>query len=150
MQLWVKYSILIAIIYALWTILWELLIKQSKSECYCHSLKVYIIAGIIAFLFLIYHIKNKCKHHKNIKEIFKESTSIYILFIVISLCIMISNYYWVKAVQLNTNAGYITTIANFSVIIITIFSAYKYSYKIKLKHIIGIFITLYGAHLVIS
>ena len=134
MQLWIKYSIFIAIIYAIWTILWELLIKKNKSECYCQSLKVYIIAGIVAFLFLVYHIKNKCEHHNNITDIFKESTSIYILFIAISICIMISNYYWVQAVQLNTNAGYITTIANFSVIIITLFSAYKYSYKINLKN----------------
>ena len=150
MQLWLKYSILIAVIYTLWTILWEFLLKKSKSKCYCHSLKVYIMAGVIAFLFLIYHIKTKCEHHENIIDIFKESKSIYALFIVISICILISNYYWVKAIELDTNAGYITTIANLSVIVITLFSAYKYSYKIKLKHIIGIFVTLYGAHLVVT
>lgn len=150
MQLWLKYSILIAVIYTLWTILWEFLIKKSKSKCYCNSLKVYVIAGIIAFVFLIYHIKTKCKHHENITDIFKESKSIYTLFFFISLCILISNYLWVKALKLYINAGYITTITNLSVIIITLFSAYKYSYKIKLKHIIGIFVTLYGAHLVVT
>jgi len=150
MQLWLKYSIFIAVLYTLWTILWELLIKKSKSKCYCQSLKVYIVAGIIAFLFLIFHIKSNCGHHEKISDIFKESKSIYILFIVISVCILISNYFWVKAIELDTNAGYITTIANLSVIVITLFSAYKYSYKIKLKHIIGIFITIYGAHLVVT
>ncbi len=150
MELWIKYSILIAVIYTLWTILWEFLLKKSKSKCYCHSLKVYIMAGIVAFLFLIYHIKTKCDHHNKISDIFKESKLIYTLFIVISICILISNYFWVKAIELDTNAGYITTITNLSVIVITLFSAYKYSYKITFKHVIGIIITLFGAHLVVT
>lgn len=150
MQLWIKYSILIAILYTLWTILWEFTLKQNKPKCYCSSLKIYIIAGIIAFLFLIFHIKSNCAQHAKISDIFKETKSIYLIFISISICILISNYCWVKAIELDTNSGYITTITNLSVIIITLFSAYKYSYKITLKHIIGIIITLYGAHLVIT
>ena len=122
MHLWIKYSILIAILYTLWTILWEFLIKNNKSKCYCLSLKVYVIAGIIAFLFLIFHIKSNCTNHENIIDIFKEPKSIYVIFIVISICILISNYFWVKAIELNTNSGYITTIANLSAIIITLFS----------------------------
>lgn len=150
MQLWLKYSIIIAVIYTLWTILWEILIKKNKTKCYCLSLKVYVIVGIIAFLFLIFHIKSNCNDHKKITDIFKESKSIYFIFIIISICVLISNYFWVKAIELDTNSGYITTIANLSVIIITLFSAYKYSYKITLKHVIGIIITLFGAHLVIT
>jgi len=150
MELWIKYSIFIAVLYTLWTILWEVLIKKNKEKCHCLSLKVYVMVGIVAFLYLIFHIKYKCNHHEKISDIFKESKSIYLLFIVIAICILISNYYWVKAVETDINAGYVSTISNLSVIIVTLFSAYKYSYKITLKHIIGIFITLYGAHLVIT
>lgn len=150
MQIWIKYSILIAIIYTLWTILWEILLKNSKSKCFCRSLKVYIIAGVISFLFLIYHIKNNCNHHNTISDIFKESKSAYALFFVIAICSLLSNYFWVKAIKTDTNSGYITTITNLSVILITLFSAYKYSYKITLKHVIGIIITLFGAHLVVT
>lgn len=150
MQEWIKYSILIAVLYTLWTVFWEFLIKKNKSTCYCLSLKVYIMAGVIAFLFLIYHVKTSCEYHEKISDIFKEPKSIYILFIVISICILISNYCWVKAISFDTNAGYITTIANLSVVVITIISAYKYSYKITLKHVLGILVTLYGAHLVVT
>ena len=150
MELWIKYSIGIAVLYTLWTLLWEFLVKENKSKCYCLSLKVYIMAGIIAFLFLIYHVKSKCDHHDTFSDIFKETKSMYLIFIIIAICILISNYYWVKAIQSDINIGYITTIANLSVIIITIYSAYKYSYKLTFKHIIGILITLFGAHLVIS
>lgn len=150
MEPWIKYSIGIAVLYTLWTILWEFLIKENKSKCYCLSFKVYIMAGIIAFIFLIFHVKSKCDDHDTISDIFKETKSVYILFIIIAICILIANYYWVKAMETDTNVGYITTIANLSVIIITLFSAYKYSYKIKLKHVLGIFITLFGAHLIMT
>jgi uncharacterized membrane protein len=150
MEPWIKYSVLIAVFYTLWTILWEFLIKKNSSKCFCLSLKVYIMAGVIAFLFLIFHVKNKCDNHDTISDIFKEKKSVYVLFVIIAICMLLANYFWIKAVNTDKNVGYISSIANLYVIMVTLFSAYKYSYKVTIKHVIGILIILFGTHLIMT
>jgi uncharacterized membrane protein len=150
MQSWIKYSIIIAILYAIWTIMWESLIKNNKKDCYCLALKIYLITGIIVFIFLIFHAKLTCKDHNGVIDLFKESKKTYLYIILISLCILLSTVLWVKAIKTSINAGFITTITNMSVIIITLYSAYRFKSRLDIKHLIGILITIYGAHLVIS
>ena len=147
MQEWLKYSIYLIILYTIWTIIFEYIVKKHTS-CFCITLKTYIIAGILAFIYLIYHIKHNCKHFNNLSDIKNISSVLLLLIVFMALCVLITNKLWINALDHNVNAGYIGSISNMYIILVTIISAYLFNSNITKKNIFGIIIMITGAYLI--
>ena len=67
MESWIIYGLILAIIYAVWTILLENTSKKLNN-CFCFTLLIYIIAGLIALIYYFIHIKYTCTHGHSIRE----------------------------------------------------------------------------------
>jgi drug/metabolite transporter (DMT)-like permease len=146
MENWLKYSLYIVIFYTLWTIVFEYIIKRY-TDCFCIILITYVLTGILALLYLQYHIKTDCKIFNNIGDIKKIPNIILLFMVIIALSVLITNKLWIKALENNTNAGYVGSIANMYIIFVTLISAYLFQSKLTLKNIGGIIIMLGGAYL---
>jgi hypothetical protein len=64
-------------------------------------IKIYMIVGILAFLFFLYHVKNECKHACTIKENIMEKTSFkgYSYIFIIAILILLSNRFILNAFE---------------------------------------------------
>jgi drug/metabolite transporter (DMT)-like permease len=149
MKKWFMYSLIVVIIYTLWTLLYEQIIKK-QDDCFCMPLKIYMIVGILAFLFFLYHVKNECKHACTIKENIMEKTSFkgYSYIFIIAILILLSNRFILNAIIDKGNSGYVYSIANTYIIVVTLISAYMSNTTINKKDIIGIFAILTGTTII--
>ncbi len=147
MKEWIKYSLYLVILYTLWTIIFEYIIKKY-TNCFCVTLATYVVAGILAFIFLVYHIKYSCKHFDNLGDVRNTSGVILVLILFMGLCVLITNKLWSKAIDNNINAGYIGSISNLYIIFVTIISSYLFTHKISNKKVIGIISMLLGTYLI--
>jgi heme/copper-type cytochrome/quinol oxidase subunit 2 len=70
-------------------------IINEHINCFCITLKITVIMGILSFIYLLFHIKYEChKNHKNHKNhnnvIFDGQQSVWILTILISVLMLFS------------------------------------------------------------
>jgi uncharacterized membrane protein len=149
MEPWLYYALVIAIIYTIWTILQEYIIKKH-DDCSCINFKIYIIAGLIAFLYLLYHVKSReCKHSKTITDVLKYSDNkVWIMILIIGILVIIATRYWTFAVIDNGNSGYVTAVTNISIVFITLYSSYAYTNRIDIQKIFGMILTIIGIGLI--
>lgn len=147
MENWIKYSLYLVILYTLWTLIFEYIVKKH-TNCFCIILFTYIFAGIIALILLLSHVKKDCKHMNKITDINNLSPMILGLIIFVSFCIILSNKIWIKALENGKNSGYIGSISNLYIIFVTILSSYIFAHKINNKSIIGIVLMLIGSYLI--
>lgn len=145
MESWVYYTFSIIILYAIWAIGMEILVKKYKS-CACISLQTYMFAGLIAFILFYYHIKNGCDHYNNVSDIFSAPKILLIGLIIVAFVIILANRTWVKAVSVS-NAGFVSAISNSYVVIVTLLSAYLFKTKIKPLQYLGIGAIIGGCYL---
>jgi len=146
MEKWIYYSLILVIIYIIWTIMFEYVIKKH-TDCLCISLFTYIIAGIISILILKNHIHTgECKHYESISDIKNISKTLLLFLIIMAICIILVNKYWAHALSHGGNSGHITSISNLSIIFVTVISTYLFDTKIKKEHIIGIGLMLGGSY----
>jgi uncharacterized membrane protein len=149
MEPWLYYALMIALIYTIWTILQEYIIKKH-DDCSCINFKIYIIAGLIAFIYLLYHVKsNECKHSKSLKEVISYTDNkVWIMILIIGILIIIATRYWTFAVINNGNSGYVTAVTNISIVFITLYSSYAYTSHLNMQKILGIILMLFGIGLI--
>jgi len=147
MEKWIYYSVLIVIVYVVWTSLYEYMVKKY-TKCFCTILILYLIVGVLAFIFLLRHINNGCSHYKSITDIKNTPKIIFLFLIIMALCVIISNKLFVNGVSTGVNAGYIGSISNLYIIFVTIISSYLFNTKISNKNIFGIILMFGGAYLV--
>lgn len=145
MEGWVYYTFSIIILYAIWALGMEILVKKYKN-CACISLQTYIFAGIIAFILFYYHIKKGCDHYHCVSDIFSAPKILLIGLIIVAFVIILANRTWTKAVSLS-NAGFVSAISNSYVVIVTILSAYLFKTKIKPLQYLGIGSIIGGCYL---
>ena len=144
MYSWVYYSLLIIIIYTIWTVTYEVIIK-NHDNCLCVPLKMYIITGIFAVLFYLYHINTECKHGNTINIFNTTSIKVILMLAFISFLILLSNRYWLKALIKKGNSGYVAALTNTYIILVTFISAYMYNNSIEKQHVAGIFAIIIGS-----
>ena len=145
MEKWIVYSLIVVIIYAIWTLIYEEIVKKHDN-CFCMQLKIYMIVGILSFLYFLYHIQSDCNHGKTIKEsINGTSNKAYLYIIIIAILSIMANKFILKAILDKGNSGYVYSIANTYIIIVTLASAYLYNTEIKKKDIMGIFAIIAGS-----
>ena len=145
MEEWLIYSLIVVIIYTVWTMLYEEVVKKH-DDCLCMPLKMYILVGIFAVFFLFYHVKNECKHGTDIKNTIQSTNLKSLLYIgLIAILILMANRFLLKAILDKGNSGYVYSVTNMYIIIVTVLSAYFYNTEIKKKHIFGILTILVGS-----
>ncbi len=145
MEEWLVYSLIVVIIYTVWTLLYEEIVKKH-DDCACMPLKMYMIVGVLALIFFIYHVKHECKHGDKISSCIKSTnTKVFIYISVIAIFILLSNRFLLKAIIEKGNSGYVYSITNMYIIMVTILSAYLYNTKVERKHMIGIAAILVGS-----
>jgi uncharacterized membrane protein len=145
MEEWLMYSLIVVIIYTVWTILYEEILKKH-DDCACMPLKMYMIVGILALIYFIYHVKHECKHGDKITHSLKSTNSkVFIYISIIAVFVLLSNRFLLKAIVDKGNSGYVYSITNMYIIMVTILSAYLYNTKIEKKHIIGIVAIIFGS-----
>ncbi len=141
----ISYIVIIIVLYSMWTIIMEA-ISKNYSSCFCITLKTYIFAGIMALILMYFHVKNDCKHHDTLKDIINTPIIIIIGLILVSLVIIISNKYWLKAVT-QSNSGFVSALSNVYIVIVAILSAFLFKSKIKQQHYFGILAIVGGSYL---
>ncbi len=148
MEKWLYYSIILIIVYIIWTIIFEYIAKKH-TNCFCVTLFTYIIAGLICIILLHNHIySGKCKHFGNFGDIKDISKPVLFFIIILSVCIIISNRMWMNGISSGGNSGYIGSVSNLYIIFVTVISAYMFKNKIKKEHIAGILLMTGGAFLI--
>lgn len=147
MEKWVYYSVLIVIVYVIWTSLYEYMVKKY-TKCFCTVLILYLIVGFLAFIFLLRHINNGCTHYKSITDIKNTPKIIFVFLVIMALCVIISNKLLVNGMSTGINAGYIGSISNLYIIFVTIISSYLFNTKVSNKNIMGIVLMFGGGYLV--
>jgi len=149
MEPWLYYTIIIALIYTIWTIMQEYIIKKHDN-CFCINLKIYIIAGIVAFLYLLYHVNSaECNHSKSLKDVLTYSDNkVWLIILIIGILIIVATKYWLFAVVGNGNSGYVNAVSNLSIIFIALYSSYAYSKHFDMQKIIGMILMLAGIGLI--
>lgn len=147
MEKWIKYSLYLAILYTIWTIIFEYIIKKY-TNCFCVTLLTYIFAGTLALILLFNHIKKDCKHMNKLTDINNLSPIILGLIVLIGFCIISTNKLWIKTLENGKNAGYVGSISNLYIVFVTILSSYIFAHKIDNNSIIGIILMLVGAYLI--
>ncbi len=61
-------------------------------DCFCTSLKVYVMVGVLSLLYLIYHAKYHCQQfHENPLDFFNEGKEFWIISFALSLLVVFSN-----------------------------------------------------------
>jgi uncharacterized membrane protein len=145
MEKWVLYSLFVVIIYAIWTLIYEEIIKKHDN-CFCMQLKIFMIVGILAFLYFLYHIQSDCNHGKTIKESLNAlSKKAYIYIIIIAMLSILANKFILKAITDKGNSGYVYSVTNIYIVIVTFASAYLYNTQIKKKDILGVITIIAGS-----
>lgn len=144
MELWFIYGLIIAIMYALWSVLLENVSKNNKN-CLCLILYIYILVGIISFIYLLYHIKYNCCHGTNLKDnlsnfdrssIFKiiiVSFLIFISFIIINICF-----------KKNINIVNVYAMSNLYIVLLLLYIVFTTDKSLNLKEIGGIIMIVGG------
>jgi hypothetical protein len=65
---------------------------KLHTDCFCVSLKVYVIVGLLSLLYLIYHAKYHChKYHENSLDLFNGGQKVWLISIGLSLLVLFSN-----------------------------------------------------------
>lgn len=146
MEKWIKYSLYLVILYTIWTLIFEYIIKKH-TNCFCVTLLTYIFAGTIALVLLFNHIKKDCKHMDKLTDINNIPLIVLALIILVSFCIISTNKLWLKALENGKNSGYVGSISNLYIVFVTILSSYIFAHKINNKGIMGIIMMLGGAYL---
>lgn len=147
MEKWIVYSLIVVIIYAIWTLIYEEIIKKHDN-CFCMQLKIYMIVGILSFLYFLYHIQSECNHGKTIKEsIDGTSNKAYFYIMIIAVLSIMANKFILKAILDKGNSGYVYSITNIYIVFVTLASAYLYNTQVKNKDIFGIFAIIAGSAL---
>ena len=149
MEIWLIYSLLIMFIYTIWTIMQEYIVK-NHDDCFCVNYKIYIVAGLISFIYLMYHLKShECTHSKTLMGTIKYSNiKVWSIILFISILIIIVAKYWVLAVIDNGNSGYVTAITSISIIFITLYSYYTSNDNISSTKLMGVIIMLIGTGMI--
>jgi len=147
MENWIKYSLYLVILYTIWTLIFEYIIKKH-TNCFCVTLLTYVFAGTLALILLFNHIKKDCKHMNKITDINNLSPIVLGLIIFVSFCVISTNKLWLKALENGKNSGYVGSISNLYIVFVTILSSYIFAHKIDNKNIIGIVLMLIGAYLI--
>jgi drug/metabolite transporter (DMT)-like permease len=142
------YIILIIIMYAIWSIMIEAITKKY-SNCFCITLKIYIFAGAIALLLMYFHVKNGCTHHESLTQLANMPAIILLGILLISLMSILSNRYWIKAVE-NTNSGYVSALTSINIIIVAILSAFLFKSNITKMNYLGILTIIGGTYLLVK
>jgi len=146
MEKWIKYSLYLVILYTIWTLIFEYIIKKH-TNCFCVTLLTYVFAGTIALILLFNHIKKDCKHMDKLTDINNIPSIVLALIILVSFCIISTNKLWLKALENGKNSGYVGSISNLYIVFVTILSSYIFAHKINNKGIMGIIMMLGGAYL---
>lgn len=145
MEKWLLYSFITVFIYTIWTIIYEEIVK-NHDNCFCIQLKIYMMIGIFAFIYFIYHIQYECKHGKTVKDsIYATSNMAYIYALIIAILSIIANKYIIKAVLNKGNSGHVYSIVNVYIVLVTFISAYLYNTRVGKKDMIGIITILFGS-----
>jgi uncharacterized membrane protein len=148
MEKWLYYSIILILVYIVWTIVFEYIAKKH-TNCFCVTLFTYIFAGIICILLLHNHIySGKCKHFGNFGDIKDMSKQVAFFILILSVCIIISNRMWMNGLSSGGNSGYIGSVSNLYIIFVTFISAYMFKNKINKENIFGILLMTGGAFLI--
>lgn len=147
MEKWIKYSLYLVILYTIWTLIFEYIIKKH-TNCFCVTLLTYVFAGTIALILLFNHIKKDCKHMDKLTDINNIPLIVLALIILVSFCIISTNKLWLKALENGKNSGYVGSISNLYIVFVTILSSYIFAHKINNKGIMGIIMMLGGAYLI--
>jgi len=147
MEKWIKYSLYLVILYTIWTLIFEYIIKKH-TNCFCVTLLTYVFAGTIALILLFNHIKKDCKHMDKLTDINNIPSIVLALIILVSFCIISTNKLWLKALENGKNSGYVGSISNLYIVFVTILSSYIFPHKINNKGIMGIIMMLGGAYLI--
>ena len=146
MEKWIKYSLYLVILYTIWTLIFEYIIKKH-TNCFCVTLLTYVFAGTIALILLFNHIKKDCKHMDKLTDINNIPSIVLALIILVSFCIISTNKLWLKALENGKNSGYVGSISNLYIVFVTILSSYIFAHKIDNNSIIGIIMMTGGAYL---
>ena len=141
----VYYTFSIIILYAIWAIGMEIIVKKY-TNCACISLQTYIFAGLISFILFYYHIKKGCDHYHCVSDIFSAPKLLLVGLIIVAFVIILANITWIKAVSLS-NAGLVSAISNSYIVIVTLLSAYLFKTKIKPLQYLGISAIIGGCYL---
>jgi hypothetical protein len=90
----VEKSILVIILFIIvyFTFKYYNSILKLHTDCFCISLKVYVIVGILSILYLLYHAKYHChKYHEKPFDLFNGGQKVWLLSIGLSLLVLFSN-----------------------------------------------------------
>jgi drug/metabolite transporter (DMT)-like permease len=145
MEAWVYHTFTIIILYAIWAIGMEILVKKY-SNCACISLQTYIFAGIIASILFYHHIQKGCVHYKCVSDIMSAPRVLLIGLIIVSFVIIMANRTWIKAVSLS-NSGFVSAVSSTYIVIVTLLSAYLFKTKVKPIQYLGIGLIVGGCYL---
>lgn len=148
MEHWIYNIIIIIVLYSIWALGLELLSKKYSS-CECLSLQTYIIAGVIATIIMLFHIKKGCTNYKSISDVKNTPLLVLIGVIIIACAIVMANRHWYQAVS-KVNSGLISATTSTYIILVTLVSAYLYRTKITAKQYIGIGTILGGTYLLVN
>ena len=144
MKSWFIYGFIIAIIYAIWSILIEDVTKKNKN-CLCITLYIYILVGIISLIYLFYHSMHECHHGSNMKDNllqFNKSSILKIIsvsFLVITSFILL-NYCFKNDI----NVLNVYAMSNLYIVFFALYGAVILSNKLSIVNIIGISMVIGG------
>lgn len=105
---------------------------------------VFIFAGILSFLYLLYNKNKTTQVFKN-----KKINIVLLLSLVLSIIILTYNICISNSVRLTSNISYCILIINFNIIVTSILSYYLFKQKINIYTLFGILIALIGLSIVI-
>ena len=100
MEISFYYLLLVVVIFIIWYLL-KIYIIINYDSCFCVYLKIYIILGIVAFIYLIYHLQShKCNHSNCLIDTIKYSNiKVWSIILFISILIIIMTKYKTFAIK---------------------------------------------------
>lgn len=142
MEVWVHYGIITIIIYSIWELLWEFVMKHHDA-CWCTSLITIISGGIISFIVLFFHIQEKGHQYG------KAMSSITWFWLFIMGIFMVSiNYFYSNSIKNGKNIGIVSCFTSSYILIVFLISGYVNKTEITIENLFGILMILVGMYFI--